>query len=113
MSASVIEDESRAGHRLHDRPRCEHFAFTGESGYACANMHRNPAEVVTAYLALSGVNAGSGLQAKFTNTLTDELRAADGTCGAFETCQEAVAGLFDLASSEVRQTVADYVVVTF
>ena len=70
-------------------------------------------EIVTAYFALSGMDARSDLDAKVTSTVSHHLCAADGSRWAIETGQETIAGLLDFPASEVTEAVPDDLVVSF
>jgi len=112
IDATMLELEPGACDCLHDGPRCQDITWTGQSGDTSTDMYSDTTKIITAYLALPGVNACPDLQTKMTSTVGHHLCAADGAGRAIETGQEPVACLLDFPSPEVTETIPDHLVVS-
>ena len=112
MDPTMLELESGARDRLDDRPRRQDVTCTSKSGDTGTDMHGDTTKIVTAYFALSGMDACSDLQTKMTSTLSHHLCTADGTRWAIETGQETIAGLLDFPAPEMTEAVPDHLVVS-
>ena len=75
----------------------------GECADACADVHADPADVVAADLALTGVQPRPHLDAERLHRVADRHRAADRSLRAVEHREEAVARCVHLAAAKARE----------
>src|SRR5438105_3634686 len=99
----VLEREPRTAREIADGARYEDFAGRRFACEAGTEVHRHADELVSADLALAGVDTGAHLEAQRTRGLADGARAADRARGAVERGEEAVTGVVDLLAAEALQ----------
>src|SRR4029079_5534066 len=91
--------------------RDQDLAGTRGGPDAGADVHGHAGHVVTADLALSGVQSRADLEAQSTHRIGDVGRAADAAGRPVERGQEAVAGRLDLAALVAAEVAPHEVVV--
>src|SRR5579864_2616401 len=69
--ASVLEAQARADDEVSDGARHENLASLRQSGYARADMNRDPADILATHLAFPGVNACANFQAERADGVAD------------------------------------------
>jgi len=95
VNAAVLEGEPRTVKQIHDRRRDQDHARIRSAHDPSRCVDREPADVAGDLLDLSGVNACADDEAKALSRVADGSRAPNGTLGAIEPGQHAVAGGLD------------------
>jgi hypothetical protein len=96
---AICELDTRADDEVPDGPGDQDLSGSCQGSHACGDVDGQPSEVITADLALAGMQADSQLDPECSDGLNDRLRAANGPSRAVEGCEEAVPGCFDLSSA--------------
>src|SRR5215207_3967980 len=106
-TAAVGEVDAGAGDEIADGTGDENLARVCDRGDARPDVHGDPGEVITAQLALTGVETGPNLEPEIAGTGRDGLGTVDGATGSVESGQEAVARGLDLLPAEPVQLMTD------
>src|SRR5438105_2665806 len=109
--AAVREDEPRADDEVPDRARHEHITGFRLRGDTCADVDGEAANRCSVELDLAGVDADPYVEAESAGVVADREATANGTGGAVEDGEEAVACDVDFAPAKPSQQGSDALVV--
>src|SRR5262245_58036126 len=96
---AICEIDARADHEVLDGLGHQDLSGRCQGSHARSDVDGQPSEVVTADLALTGVEADAQVDPEFPGRLDDRLCAANGASRAVEGCKEAVPAGFDLSTT--------------
>ena len=100
MLAPVREPQARPDDQVLDRARGQHLARARERADACADVHRDAAQVLAPLLAFAGVHPGADLEPERADGVDRGQRALRRPCRPVEGGEEAVAGRLHLSPAE-------------
>ena len=97
---AILEGDPGTVDQILDSARHEHLSCVGQGGNSCSDVDCNATDVITARLALAGVQAASNVDAQFRHAFSESGGAAKRTGRAVERGQEPVASVFYDATLE-------------